>query len=136
MTRSELMARVRSTGTTPERVVRCLVHRMGYRYRLNRRDLPGSPDLTFPRLRSIMFIHGCYWHQHHCRRGARQPKSNIEYWLPKLKRNIERDRRSLRALRRAGWRVLVVWECQIRDLAKLRQKLVGFLRSTGNKHVM
>lgn len=129
LSRGELMARVRSTDTKPELAVRSLVHRMGYRFRLNRRDLPGTPDLTFPRLRIVIFVHGCFWHQHRCPRGARQPRSNTEYWFPKLQRNMERDRRSVRALRRVGWRVLVVWECQIRDSARLRERLIVFFES-------
>jgi len=125
--RSRAMRRVRSHDTTPERIVRSIAHSLGFRFRLHRRDLLGSPDLTFPRLRAVVFVHGCYWHQHRCPRGARQPKTNREYWLPKLRRNVERDRRILRALRREGWRVLVVWECQTRDVERLRRRLAAFL---------
>lgn len=125
--RSRAMRGVRSHDTTPERIVRSVAHALGFRFRLMRRDLPGSPDLTFPRLRAVVFVHGCYWHQHRCPRGARQPKTNRGYWLPKLKRNVERDRCAIRALRRDGWRVLVVWECQTRDLERLRRRLARFL---------
>lgn len=126
--RSRAMRGVRSHDTTPERIVRSVAHALGFRFRLNRRDLPGSPDVTFPRLRAVVFVHGCYWHQHRCPRGARQPKTNRGYWLPKLKRNTERDRRSLRILRAAGWRVLVVWECQTCDVEQLRIRLARFLQ--------
>lgn len=126
--RSGAMRRVRSKDTTPEILVRSLVHTLGFRFRLNRRDLPGSPDLVLPRLHSVIFVHGCFWHQHNCARGARLPKSNQAYWLPKLRRNVERDRRSIRALRKQGWRVLVVWECQTRDIDRLRARLTRFLQ--------
>lgn len=125
--RKQAMRQVRSSDTTPERVVRITAHALGFRFRLKNRDLPGSPDLIFPRLRAVIFVHGCFWHQHQCRRGARLPKSNRAYWLPKLRRNIERDRRVIRTLRGTGWRVLVVWECQIRDVQRLRQRLKVFL---------
>ncbi|MCC6284723.1 MAG: DNA mismatch endonuclease Vsr [Phycisphaerales bacterium] len=127
-TRSRAMRGVRSHDTTPERIVRSVAHALGFRFRLQRRDLPGSPDLTFPRLRTVVFVHGCYWHQHRCPRGVRFPKSNREYWLPKLTRNVERDRRAVRALRREGWRVLVVWECQTRNVERLRARLARFLQ--------
>ena len=110
--RSEIMARVRSGDTGPEMAVRRLVHSMGYRYRLHRKDLPGSPDLAFPRLQKVIFVHGCFWHQHHCKRGDRKPSTHTDYWLPKLRRNVERDRRAVRQLKKLGWTALVVWECQ------------------------
>jgi DNA mismatch endonuclease (patch repair protein) len=128
--RSRTMRGVRSHDTTPERIVRSAAHTLGFRFRLKRRDLPGSPDLTFPGIRAAVFVHGCYWHQHRCSRGARQPKTNRSYWLPKLQRNVERDRRAIRALRRQGWRVLVVWECQTRDAERLRARLGKFLGAT------
>lgn len=121
------MQRVRSQDTSAERRVRSAAHALGYRFRLRRRDLPGSPDLTFPRLHAVVFVHGCFWHQHGCPRGARVPASNRGYWLTKLGRNAARDRRVRRALRRGGWRVLVVWECQSADAGKLRRKLERFL---------
>ena len=107
------MARVKSGNTGPEVVVRRLVHRLGYRFRLHRRDLPGTPDLVLPRHRAVVFVHGCFWHQHHCRRGRRQPSSNQAYWGPKLARNVERDASARSALARMGWRVLTIWECEV-----------------------
>lgn len=106
------MRRIRKTNTGPELRVRRAAHKLGYRFRLHRRDLPGTPDLVFPRLRKIVLVHGCFWHQHPGCRLARLPKSRSEYWLPKLSRNQKRDYQAIVALRELGWEVLVVWECQ------------------------
>jgi DNA mismatch endonuclease (patch repair protein) len=125
--RSEVMRRVASKDTTPERVVRSLAHQLGYRFRLHRDDLPGTPDLVFPRLRAVVFVHGCFWHQHSCPRGNRRPATNREYWNAKLERNVRRDRRNIRRLRRTGWRVLVVWECETRRPERVEQRLRRFL---------
>lgn len=110
---SAQMRRIRKRDTKPELVVRRLVHSLGYRYRLYRRDLPDTPDLVFPRLRKIIFVHGCFWHQHDCRLGSKQPSSNQSYWLPKLSRNVQRDRWARARLVELGWDVLV-WECETR----------------------
>lgn len=117
--RSRVMRAVKSGDTTPELIVRRLVHALGYRYRLHRRDLPGQPDLVFPRLDKVIQVHGCFWHRHTCDAGQSTPASRLEYWSAKFTRNVERDRVNLRRLRRLGWRVLVVWECQTR-MAKRR----------------
>jgi DNA mismatch endonuclease, patch repair protein len=111
---SARMRLIRKINTKPEMIVRRLVHRMGFRFRLHRRDLPGTPDLVFPRLRKVIFVHGCFWHQHDCRLGAKQPTANRAYWLPKLARNVERDHQACRQLAGAGWGVLIIWECQTR----------------------
>ena len=124
--RSELMARIRGVDTAPELRVRRLVHRMGYRYRLHRRDLPGTPDLVFPRHRRVIFVHGCFWHQHSCGRGTR-PASNQDFWNRKLTANVRRDRHNIAALNCDGWSVLIVWECQTRDAAALAQRIGEFL---------
>ena len=121
------MRRVRGKNTRPEMVVRRLAHRLGYRFRLHRRDLPGSPDLVFPGRRAVIFVHGCFWHQHDCPRGARRPSSNVGYWHPKLARNVERDREVRQGLENEGWRVLVLWECEMRDSEQLSRRLAGFL---------
>ena len=105
------MASVRSGDTRPEWIVRRALHAAGFRYRLHRRDLPGSPDLVLPGLRAVVFVHGCSWHGHGCRRGARIPATNVGYWRRKIARNRSRDRRSAGLLRAAGWRVHTVWEC-------------------------
>src|SRR5581483_5105422 len=106
--RSEIMRRVRSADTRPELLVRRLIHSMGYRFRLHRRDLPGVPDIVLPRLRAVAFVHGCFWHGHTCRAGRNRPASNVTYWEGKLTRNRLRDARSRRALRQLGWRVLTI----------------------------
>ncbi len=119
--RSRIMAAVRSTDTTPELVVRKLAHSLGYRFRLHRKDLPGCPDLVFPSRRKVIFVHGCFWHQHTCKRGARIPSSGREYWGRKLARNSTRGRRVRRQLSMLGWSVMVVWECK--TVAKRRERL-------------
>jgi DNA mismatch endonuclease (patch repair protein) len=110
------MARIRGKDTKPELVVRRLLHRMGVRFRLHRKDLPGKPDVVLPGRKKIIFIHGCYWHGHYCSAG-RLPKSRIEFWLPKIAGNCLRDARNVKALRRNGWSVLVLWECQTRKIS-------------------
>lgn len=125
--RSENMRRIRSYGMQPELSVRQLVHAMGYRYRLHRKDLPGKPDLVFAPRRKIMFVHGCFWHQHQECRDGRAPKSNTGYWHDKLARNQERDRKNVAALQADGWQVLVIWECEIRNSANLRSRIGRFL---------
>lgn len=122
------MRRIKSKDMKPEMVVRRLVHGLGYRYRLHRKDLPGKPDLVFGPRRSVIFVHGCFWHQHDCRDG-RVPSSNREYWEPKLARNVERDRKTRQELEAAGWRVLVIWECELNQLEDVGQKLRDFLGS-------
>ena len=124
--RSENMRRIRGKDTAPEMVVRRLVYSLGYRYRLHRYDLPGRPDLVFVDRRKVILIHGCFWHQHGCK-VSHIPKSNSSYWKPKLERNHARDARNLRALRKAGWRVLVIWECRLKDSQKLSQIVNAFL---------
>ena len=124
---SARMRRIRKTDTKPELIVRRLAHRLGYRYRLHRRGLPGTPDLVFPRLRKVIFVHGCFWHQHHCRLGRKQPSTNPDYWLPKLARNVERDRSVRARLQDDGWSVLVIWECETRTPQHLPDLLVQFL---------
>jgi DNA mismatch endonuclease (patch repair protein) len=125
--RSANMARIRSADTKPEIVVRRLAHQLGYRFRLHRRDLPGNPDLVFVKQHKIIFVHGCYWHGHGCKVGGTGAKSNQDYWRPKIARNKERDDLAAAALRKSGWKVFVVWECETRDEAKLKDRLRRFL---------
>ena len=129
--RSWRMSLVRAKDTKPEMRVRRLVHGMGYRYRLHRSDLPGKPDLVFPGRRKVIFMHGCFWHRHGCKMGNRMPKSRVAFWRAKLDGNKRRDRRNHRALRRLGWRVLTVWECQTLPgkLGRLKKRLITFLES-------
>jgi len=124
--RSANMSAIRSKNMKPEMVVRQLVHGMGYRYRLHRKGLPGKPDLVFGRRNAVIFVHGCFWHQHDCQDGHR-PKSNTSYWDEKLRRNVERDARVQSELEEMGWRVLVVWECQTKRSTELKDRLKKFL---------
>ena len=117
LTRSEVMSRVRSKDTTPEIAVRRALHAAGLRFRLHRRDLPGRPDIVLPGRRTVVFVHGCFWHSHAGCKRARTPATRLDYWLPKLRRNVERDQASEAALKAAGWRVLVIWECEARSSA-------------------
>jgi len=126
--RSAIMRAVRSTDTKPEMAVRRLVHGMGFRYRLHDRRLPGSPDLVFPSRRKAIFVHGCYWHRHACHEGRSTPASRVAYWQAKFARNRRRDARTRRQLARLGWRVLVVWECQVRGLLALQRRIDAFMR--------
>lgn len=121
------MRRVRGQDTGPEKIVRRLAFSLGYRFRLHRRDLPGCPDIVFPGRRAVIFVHGCFWHAHTCKRGRREPKTNARYWTAKRERNRVRDRRVQRQLRRHGWRVMTVWECQLHDLIRLAARLRQFL---------
>jgi DNA mismatch endonuclease (patch repair protein) len=127
--RSRCMAAIRSKHTRPEMIVRRLVHRMGFRFRLHMRALPGSPDIVLPRHRKIIEVRGCFWHGHRCGRG-RVPVTRRRYWSAKLERNAVRDRKNLARLRRAGWRVLVVWECQMKRPDVLERRVERFLRGT------
>jgi DNA mismatch endonuclease (patch repair protein) len=128
--RSERMSRVRSKDTKPELLVRSLVHGMGFRYRLHDRRLPGSPDLVFPSRGKIIFVHGCFWHRHaeQCE-FTRWPKSKLDFWRPKLERNNQRDKIVKKELRKLGWRVLVIWECQLKKREPLVTKLRAFLEA-------
>ncbi|WP_100253296.1 very short patch repair endonuclease [Methylobacterium sp. UNC300MFChir4.1] len=117
----------KARGTKPELLVRRSLHSLGYRFRLHRRDLPGSPDIVLPRHRVAIQVHGCFWHQHEGCRHANLPRSRTAYWHPKLARNVERDVRTNAALRALGWRVLVLWECELKDLDALRDRLRTYL---------
>lgn len=125
--RSEIMACVRAKNTAPEMRVRRLVFSMGYRYRLHDHSLPGSPDLVFRGARKVIFVHGCFWHRHARCALARMPKSRLEFWRPKLEANRKRDRKNVARLRRTGWRVMVVWECDLAKPAPLSDQIRRFL---------
>lgn len=126
--RSEMMSRIRGRDTTPELVVRRIAHCSGFRFRLYRNDLPGSPDLVFPRFRAVVFVHGCFWHRHAGCRYAYTPKTRIAFWTGKFKQNVARDRLVEDALRNLGWRVLVIWECETRSEPTVEALLLEFLR--------
>ncbi|HEY4922373.1 MAG TPA: DNA mismatch endonuclease Vsr [Xanthobacteraceae bacterium] len=129
LTLTERMRRIRKTDTKPEVIVRQAIHAMGYRYRLHRSDLPGSPDIVLARHRKIILVHGCFWHRHDCANGRKLPRSKPSYWGPKLESNRRRDEVNLARLNALGWRVLVVWECEIRRGANLGKRLAKFLGS-------
>ncbi|MFC2951942.1 very short patch repair endonuclease [Marinicaulis aureus] len=114
--RSEIMRAVKGRDTTPEIALRKKLFALGLRYRLNVKDLPGKPDLVFPKHKTVVFVHGCFWHGHTCKRGNRQPKQNADYWKDKIARNMARDQKNAAELEKLGWRVITVWECEIKDL--------------------
>lgn len=124
--RRRIMQAVKSKNTKPELIVRRLAHAMGYRFRLHRKDLPGKPDLVFPARRKAIFVHGCFWHWHGCSKGQ-LPKSRLDYWQPKLAKNVERDRTKQEQLEALGWGVLVVWQCETKDVETLQTRLREFL---------
>jgi DNA mismatch endonuclease (patch repair protein) len=125
------MSRIRSAGTKPEMRVRKLLHGMGLRYRLHGKDLPGKPDLVFPRARAVLFVHGCFWHMHRCRYGKPAPATNRDFWATKRRSNADRDKRNRKALKAAGWKVFEVWECATRDEKKLLRKLAPLVELFG-----
>ena len=127
--RSWNMSRIRSRDTNPELAVRRSLHRLGYRYRLHRNDLPGKPDIVLPKHRIAIFVHGCFWHQHTGCIDCSNPKTNIKYWGPKLLANLQRDRKNRRTLRRLGWTAIVIWECQTQRTQQLRDRLSRELNS-------
>lgn len=121
------MSKIRAKDTKPEKIIRSLLHRMGFRFRLHNKNLPGKPDICLPKHRTIIFVHGCFWHKHKACRDGRLPKSNLGYWGPKIEGNVKRDKKNKRALKYMGWRIITIWECQIKKpekLAKLSSKIV------------
>jgi DNA mismatch endonuclease, patch repair protein len=129
--RSANMRAIRSKDMRPELAVRSLVHKLGYRFRLHRKDLPGKPDLIFPSRRKVIFVHGCFWHSHQGCKAAHVPKTNLDYWIPKLRRNQARDARSIDALSADRWKSLIIWECEIKDEKHVRREVRQFLGKAG-----
>lgn len=127
--RSRIMAKVKGRDTKPEILVRRILHRLGYRFRLYRKDLPGKPDIVLPRHRKIIFVHGCFWHGHDCKRGAR-PETNADFWNAKIKGNMERDARNTEELKRLGWDVLTLWVCEMKDPDELAERLGRFIEQS------
>ena len=125
--RSWVMGRIRSKNTTPEVAVRRIIHGKGFRFRLHQRSLPGTPDIVLPRLHSIVFVNGCFWHMHPGCKRATFPKSNVAFWRLKLRRNVQKQKEDILALRRSGWKVHVIWECQVKDKDVLSRRLDRFL---------
>jgi DNA mismatch endonuclease (patch repair protein) len=131
--RSALMAKVRRSGTAPELAVRSAAHRLGFRFRAGGRGLPGRPDIVFAKYRAVIFVHGCFWHRHSNCRRASSPSTRPEYWKAKFARNVVRDKRVQRELKHAGWRVLVLWQCELKDQVRLRARLIVFLNPSQKK---
>lgn len=129
--RRRIMQSVGSKDTGPELTVRRLLYKLGYRYRLYRKDLPGKPDIVFSGRKKAIFVHGCFWHSHDCKKG-KPPKSRLDYWLPKLDANIRRDKEKIEQLEALGWKVLVIWQCEIGEIEKLATKLRDFLEDSKN----
>jgi len=126
--RSWNMSRIRSVNTKPEMVVRSLLHNLGYRFRLHRKDLPGKPDIVLPKHRTIFFVHGCFWHRHKGCKFAYNPKSRISFWEKKFKNNIKRDEQNIDMLKQMGWKVNIIWECEIKDIDQLKANLLSQLK--------
>jgi len=122
------MTAIRSRHTKPEMIVRSLLHRLGFRFRLHDAKLPGKPDIVLPKHKKIVLVHGCFWHIHDCKRGNVTPKTNIEYWQTKRLRNVARDKENLKIYKKAGWKTLIIWECEVKDLTALEVKLKKFLK--------
>lgn len=132
--RSENMRRIRSKNTQPELRVRAVLRELGFTgYRLHRRELPGKPDIVFIRRKRAIFVHGCFWHGHDCLEGRRIPKSNADYWVGKISRNKARDIEHIKSLQCAGWKVIAVWDCELKDDSALRDRLVQFFLEIGDK---
>jgi DNA mismatch endonuclease (patch repair protein) len=129
--RSQCMAAIRGRDTRPEMAVRSLVHAMGFRYRLHGRNLPGTPDLVFRARKKIIFVHGCFWHTHSCPRGQLKPATNSDFWSEKRTRTVRRDALNSAALKKKGWKVLTIWECQLRSVGVLSRRIVRFLDGAG-----
>jgi len=129
------MSRIRGSDTRPEVAVRSMLHRLGLRFRLHRKDLPGKPDIVLPGRQTVIFVHGCFWHRHSGCRYAYKPKSREVFWREKFSQNVERDRRNQHALRSAGWRVVIVWECELREPEKLRLRLARLFDLNVGKQV-
>lgn len=128
--RSLLMSKVRSSNTRPERILRCGLHKLGFRYKLNNANLPGRPDLVLPKYGSVIFVHGCFWHRHKKCKKASKPQTNSEFWANKFRENVRRDRKVQLELLKLGWKVIVVWECELkRDPANVVDRVASLLRS-------
>jgi len=121
--RSWNMSRIKSGNTKPEIIVRSLLHNMGYRFRLHRKDLPGKPDIVLPRYKSVIFVHGCFWHRHKGCKNATSPKTKKTFWREKFRTNVERDRKVQKEMKSMGWRIQIIWECELSDLDKVKRFL-------------
>lgn len=127
--RSQIMSRIGGKNTKPEIIVRSLLHNLGYRFRLHRKDLPGKPDITLPKYKKVIFVHGCFWHGHNNCKRSNRPATNKKFWHEKLGKNIERDKITMHNIKNLGWDSLVVWTCEVADLSELKNKLISFLEN-------
>ena len=121
------LSKVRSENTKPELFVRGLLHRLGYRFRLHRQELPGTPDIVFPSKQKVIYVHGCFWHRHSCDKGRKMPASNVEYWSRKFRRNIQRDLRNQDELLAMGWEYMLIWECELAEISLVQERIYRFL---------
>ncbi len=122
------MSNIGNKDTKPELRIRSLLHQMGYRFRLHRKDLPGKPDIVLPKYKTVIFIHGCYWHRHTCKKGRSTPTSNREFWEEKFSKNIERDKRNLVELKNIGWNIITIWQCELKNMEKIQSRLKSHLK--------
>lgn len=130
--RSWNMGRIRSKDTKPEKTVRSLLHKLGYRFRIHRKDLPGKPDIVMPKFKTVIFVHGCFWHRHKGCKYAYNPKSKQEFWKKKFQDNIKRDKKKRDELERLGWKILIIWECELKDLTVVQNKIESSLYNQNN----
>lgn len=126
--RSWNMSMIKGSDTKPERAVRSMLHQMGFRFRLNRKDLPGKPDIVLPKYKTVIFVHGCFWHRHQGCKFAYTPKSRVDFWNKKFAENMNRDRKTTSELQKKGWKVLIIWECQTKNMSKLAAELKSFFK--------
>ncbi len=126
-TRSRIMSHISGKNTKPEILVRSLLHRMGYRFRIHKKDLPGRPDICLPKHKKVIFVHGCFWHGHENCSRSKRPTTNVEFWNKKIDGNIERDKENIKKLRRLGWQTLMIWTCEIKNQEELKNKLISFI---------
>ena len=127
--RSRVMSKIKDKNTKPEVLVRSVLHRMGYRFRLHGKDLPGKPDIILPKYKKVIFVHGCFWHGHEGCDKSKRPSANREFWDKKLDKNINRDQKNIAELNKYGWETLIIWTCETKDIQTLKQKLTTFLES-------
>lgn len=127
--RSQVMSRIRSKDTKPEKTVRSILHKLGFRFRINRKDLPGKPDIVLPKHKTVIFVHGCFWHRHGGCKYAYTPKSNTDFWNKKFSSNMKRDKDIQNKLGKSGWKVLTIWECEIREIEKTTELLDSLLKN-------
>lgn len=128
--RSQVMSRIRSKDTKPEKIIRSILHKQGFRFRINRKDLPGKPDIVLPKYKTVIFVHGCFWHRHEGCKYAYTPKSNVDFWNKKFSSNLQRDKNIQNKLRKSGWKVLTIWECEIKEIEKTPELLDSLLNNS------